>query len=152
MAGNHQFLNKIDLIQAPLAAGASDVFSTKVPMSGWDGCRFIGIEGTLNSTGIVQFRVYGSSSSTATSTSDGFTLEAATANISSTAGKSDALFDIDVFRPRSNYLAAKIDQKSASSEYGGTLAIRYNPFTQSSTKGSTTLVASAVHVVPQTTG
>lgn len=152
MAGNHQYANKIDLVQAPLAAGGTDVWSTKVPMAGFDGCRFIGVLGTVNSTGIVQFRIYGSTSSTANSTSTGFTLEAATANKSSTAGKSDALFDIDVSRPRSNYLSAKIDQKTASSEYGGTLAIRYKRIAESSTRGSTTLVTAAVHVVPQTTG
>ncbi len=79
------------------------------------------------------------------------TLEAATANKSSTKGKSDALFDMDVFRPRSRYLSAKI-HRDAAIEYGGTIAIRYNRIVQSSTRGSTTLAAAAVHVVPQTTG
>ena len=151
MAGNHQYNNKIDLVQAPLASGGTDLWSTKVPMAGFDGCRFIGLLGTAGSTDIAQFRIYGSTSSTASSTSDGFTLEAATANKSTTASKSDSLFDMDVYRPRSRYLSAKI-QRSAAVEYGGTIAIRYNRIAQSSTRGSTTLAAAAVHVVPQTTG
>jgi hypothetical protein len=140
------------MVQAPLAAGATDVFSSKVDMQGYEGCLFVGNVGTVNSTGKIRLRAYGSASSTATSTSDGFTLTTTGSVITTTAGGSDGELALEVYRPRSRYLSCKVDRLSSSAEYGGTVAYRYGPKTISSTKGSTSALATAVFVVPQTTG
>ena len=151
MAGNEQFSRNTNLVQAPLASGGTDPFATAVDMSGYDGVRFLGILGTAGSTDVCTFAAYGAASSTSTSTSDGYTLLSTAATMSSSAGEDDKLFDINVFRPRSRWVTSKITC-SAAIEYGGSITQRYGRIAESSTRGSTTLVAAAVHVVPQTTG
>ncbi len=151
MAGNEQFSRNANMIQAPLASGGTDLFGTALDMQGYDGVRFLGLLGTAGSTDVAVLTAYGATSSTATSTSDGYTLLSTGSVITSSAGEDDKLYDINVFRPRSRFVTAKIT-RSAAVEYGGTIGIRYNRIAESSTRGSTTLVAAAVHIVPQSTG
>lgn len=143
----------VTLVQKPLAKGGTDVFSGKLDMTGWNGCQFVGICSTINSTGKVRLRAYESTSSTATSTSDGFSLVDSKATLTTTAGAADGLLRIDVIYPRQRYLASKVDRLSAASEYAGTLAIQYAaPRMISTTKTSTDDLKTPVLVQPQTTG
>jgi len=141
----------IDLVQKPLAKGGTDVFGGKVDMQGYQNVLLVGICSTINSTGKVRLRAYGCTSTTATSTSDGFRVIGSART--TTAGAADGLLKLDVIQPRQRYVAPKVDRLSAASEYSGTVAIRYGaPRFQSSTKGSTDDLQTPLLIQPHTTG
>ena len=139
-----------DLVQKTLAKGGTDVFSGKVDMQGWDNVTFVGVCSSAGSTDTVKLNAYESTTSTATSTSNGFTIVSG-ATVSTTAGEEDGLLTIEVVRPRKRYVASKVT-RSAAVEYGGTLAIRTNPRMVSTTKGSTDDLATPLLIMPNTTG
>lgn len=136
---------KVTLVQVPVAnsGGASDY----VDMSGYDGVMFIGNLGTAGSTDDVTLAVWGSTSTSSTGTA----ITGATQT--STAGLDDKFFCIDVFRPRQRFVKAHATVSGAV-EYGGTIAIQYNPKVKPAVQGTTTAVSTGtpcVLVVPQTT-
>ena len=141
----------IDLVQKTLAKGGTDVFSGKVDMQGHQNVMFVGICSSVNSTGKFKLRAYGATSTTATSTSDGFKVTGSA--LTTTKGQADGLLKLDVVQPRQRYVAAKIDRLTAAGEYAGTVAIRYGaPRMESTTKGSTDDLQTPLLIQPHTTG
>jgi hypothetical protein len=133
-------------------AAATDPFTSKVDMAGWNGVLFCGVDtSTGNTTGGNTLAAYGATSSTATSTSDGFSLISG-ASLSSTGGAGKGILELDVAYPQQRYVAARLTRTTAV-KFGSIVAERYGfPRVQSSTKGSTDALATAVLVQPQSTG
>ena len=104
-----------NLVQAPLASGGTDVASSYVDMDGCEGVLFTGILGTAGSTDVATLAAWGSSSTSST----GHALTGLT--LTSTAGNSDKLMSLDVYRPLVRYVKTHIT-RSAAVEYGGTRA------------------------------
>ena len=141
----------IDLVQKTLAKGGTDVFSGKVDMQGYQNVLFVGIVSSVNSTGKIKLRAYGATSTTATSTSDGFKVIGSA--LTSSKGQADGLLKLDVVQPRQRYVASKVDRLSAAAEYAGTVAIRYGSARmESTTKASTDDLQTALLIQPHTTG
>lgn len=138
---------KVTMVQAPLASGGTDLASAYVDMQGFEGVMFVGILGTAGATDVATLAAW---SSTATG-STGTAISSATQT--STAGLDDKFFCIDVFRPRRRFVKTHIT-RSAVVEYGGTVAIQYNPKVKPTVHASTTAVSTGTpcaFVVPQTT-
>jgi hypothetical protein len=144
---------EMELIQKPLASGGSDPFSSLVDMQSHNSIMLIGICSSAGSTDVVNLKAYESTTSTATSTSDGLTaLSTAEANLTTTAAQENGLLRMDIIRPRKRFVGAKLT-RSAVVEWGGTLAIRYDsPRNVSSTKTSTDDLKTPALVMPNTTG
>ena len=137
------------LVQFPLASGGTDPASSSVDMQGFGSVRFIGILGTAGSTDVCTFAVQQSATTGST------TFAAITsATQTSTAGQSDAAFDITVTRPRLRYLRVLLTN-SAAIEYGGTIALRGDEIGVSPTSNDAATSVSTgtteVFIVPQTT-
>ncbi len=132
-------------------SATSDPFTNKVDMVGWNGVKLTGFDtSTGNTTAGNKLTAYGATSSTATSTSDGFRIIGAA--LSSTKGTGKKLFEIDVIYPRQRYVAARITRSTAVI-FGPVLAERYAaPRLISSTKTSTDTVGTPKLIQPQTTG
>jgi hypothetical protein len=143
---------KVTEVHKGSTAAAGDPFTSKVDMAGWNGVRFIGCDtSTGNTTGGNTLAAYEATSSTVTSTSDGYTAISG-GTLSSTAGAGPGILQIDVALPKQRYVAAKITRTTAV-VFGPVLAEQYgSPRMQSSTKGSTDDLATAVLVQPQSTG
>lgn len=140
-----------------LASGAGDPFGGVVDMQGWNGCLFTAINTSQASTAVTSLTAYMSTTSTATSTSDGFTIVDSTGAIVSgpvTAGGSTSkgILQLDIVAPQERYLAPRLTRGTAMT-HGGILAQRYgSPRMVSSTKASTDALATAVLFQPQSTG
>ncbi len=132
-------------VQAPLASGGTDVASTYVDMQAFDGVLFTGYLGTAGSTDVAVLKAVGSTSTASTGTA------ITGATMTSTAGESDKLMILDIYRPRERFVKTKIT-RSAAVEYGGTIAQQYGPAVKPTVHLATTLVSASVLVVPQTTG
>lgn len=139
------------LIVPPLATGGTNHYSDYVDMQGYEGCRFVGIVGTVGSTSSVSMRIYGATSSTKASTSYTALSTGSDATVSSSKGEDDGEFVVDCYRPRYRYLKALITRTGSSAEFGGVIADRYGPRVISSTKSSTSAVATGKVFVQQTT-
>jgi len=138
-----------------VASGAGDPFGAALDMSGWNGVHMIALDSSGASTAGNTLGVYGATSSTATSTSDGWTLQKSTATITSpasTAGAGKGLLRIDIPLPTKRYVTGRLTRTTATA-HGGILAIQYgSPRMESSTKGSTDDLTTALIIYPQTTG
>jgi hypothetical protein len=132
------------LIQAPLASGGSDPTSTIVDMQNFEGCMFTGIVGTAGSTDVTTLAISESSSSSGSWNA----LSGITASTS--AGESDVMLILDVYKPLDRFLRATLTRSDAV-EYGGTLAQQYMPFKRPTTHDSSTLGATLVLGVSPTT-
>jgi len=131
-------------VQAPLASGGTDLASTYVDMSAFDGVIFCGYLGTAGATDVATLAAWGSTSTGSTGTA------ISGATVSSSAGEDDKLFLLDISRPRTRYVKTHIT-RSAAVEYGGTIAQQYGPRYRPTTHTAATLAAAAVLKVPQTT-
>lgn len=136
---------KLTMVQLPVANATADPDSEFVDMSGFDGVMFVGNLGTADSTGVCTMAVETSATTKSTAFS---ALSGAT--ISSSAGESDKMFVIDVYRPQERYVRTSITATTLI-EYGGTTALQYLPIKAPTTHTSTSLVGSVVLSVPQTT-
>lgn len=134
-----------DMVQAPLASGGTDVASRFVDMQAFDGVVFTGYLGTAGSTDVATLKAVGSTSTGSTGTA------ITGATMTSTAGESDKMMVLDIFRPRQRYVKTKIT-RSAAVEYGGTGAYQYAPFVKPTVSRTAALVAAVDLTVPQTTG
>lgn len=143
---------KISCVSKGSTAAATDPFTAKVDMRGFNSVRFIGVDtSTGNSTGGNKMVLYDTTTSTATSTSDGFN-KISGSSIGSTALSGLGIFQIDCIRPRRRYVAARI-YRSTAVVFGPVIAEQYGSMRmECSTKGSTDDLATAVLVQPQTTG
>ena len=132
-------------VQAPLASGGTDPASAYVDMQGFDGVMFTGYLGTAGSTDVSTLAAWGSSSTSSTGTA------ITGATMTSSAGESDKLFVLDIFRPRERFIKTHLTN-SAAIEYGGTIAQQYGPFVKPTVSPAATLVAAVDLTVPQSTG
>ncbi len=140
-----------------VASGAGDPFTGAVDMSGWNGCMFTALNSSGASTGTITMTGYQSTTSTATSTSDGFTAISAAscvvaAPITTGGATAKGIVQLDIVSPQQRYVAARLTRTTATA-HGGILAQRYqSPRLVSSTKASTDALATAVLYQPQSTG
>src|SRR3989304_2949636 len=107
----------VDLVQAGLAAGATDLFSSSVDMAGFGGCLFVGIIGAQDVTATSFLKVQHSDD-------DQNWTYCQTALVEPAANQDDKLIVIDVHRPRKRYLRTELD-RTGTPTGGGTAAIRY---------------------------
>ena len=141
------------LVMKSQASGAGNPFSAVLDMAGYNGCRFIGVNSSGASTGGETMAVFGATSSTATSTSDGYkAYSAATISSPISTGEDQGLLQVDVAFPPKRYIAARWTRSTANTIYGIVAEQYAFPRMQSSTKGSTDDLATAVLAQPQTTG
>ncbi len=143
-----------NLLLGYTAKGGTDVFGALVDMANWQECEFILISATVGSTDKINVKGYESTTSTATSTSDGMTaISTGSFQVTSTANIGDGLIRLGISRPRKRYVTAKVTRSGACA-YGGLLAIRSGPARRltSTNIGSTNDVTTPVFFVPQTTG
>lgn len=132
------------LIQAPLASGSSDPTSTVVDMQGFEGCLFTGLVGTVGSTDVATLKISESSSS------GGSYNDLSGITASTTAGNSDTMLIIDVYKPKDRFLQATIT-RSGVVEYGGTVATQYLPSKSPTAHDSSTLGATMIFGVTPST-
>ena len=123
---------KVTLVQVPIAN--TDGVSDYVDMQGFEGVMFIGNLGTAGSTDDVTLAAWSASSTTSTGTA----ISGATQT--STAGLDDKFFCVDVFRPRDRFVRTQATISNAV-EYGGTVAIQYNPKIKPTVHSSSTAVS-----------
>ncbi len=137
---------KVTLVQAPLATGSAStgLMSSVIDTQNHHGCMFVGTLGTAATTDLATLAVYESSASAGTYAA----LSGMTA--SSSANEDDKVFIVDVSKPCKRYLKARL-VRTANVEYGGTVAIQYEPDSKPTTHASSTLASAAVLGVSPTT-
>lgn len=147
--------SKRTLIMKNLASGTSDPFGQALDMQGYNSVLFTAIQTSGATTGNIMTG-YNATSSTATSTSDGWTIISSSATITSPnqAGGSTGkgILEMDIVHPQKRFVTAKLTRGTATA-FGGILATQYgSPRMISSTKASTDALATAVLIHPQSTG
>ena len=127
----------LKLLLAPTTAATGATTGETVDLSGHDGCMFVLPLGT--NAGTVTMQIQESSASTA-----GF--DALTEAVkSSSAGGSDSLMVIDVYRPLKRYYRALVTRGSTdTAELGGVIAMRYKASKEPTTHDSTSLSGGSV--------
>jgi hypothetical protein len=133
----------LSLVQAALADGSTDPNSSSVDMAGYDGCLFVGIVGTITTTGTCTLAVEQSSDD---GVADAFSALTGASAVASLAAKSDLLLVIDVQHPTKRYLRTSLTRATANSVWGGTIAIRYRAHDGNSATLAAQLAAAIVRV------
>ena len=114
---------KITLVHYALTDGSSDPTADNViDMAGYDGVMFIGIVGTITTTGTATLSIYQSSD---LAVADDYTAISGASAQASAAALSDRLLVIDIYQPNKRYLRALLTRATANSVWGGTIAIQY---------------------------
>ncbi len=121
-----------------VVAGTSDQDSTVLDMSGYDGVIFIASLGDVTSTSVLQLLAYeNTASSTSSPTPVAVTAGSTTAYTAGATDSDNKLLVVDVHRPSSRYIFARVKRGTANAVIDGVIAIQYRsksvPVTQSST-------------------
>lgn len=144
--------HRVDLVANQAAAGASDPFTEAIDMANYDQIELVAIVSSAGATDTFSLKAMGATSSTATSTSKGFSkLHATAATVSSSKSEEHGLLRLQIIRPQKRYVGAKVI-KGNTVVLGGVVAIRSGPRMVSSTKTSTSDLAAPKLFMPNTTG
>ncbi len=136
-------INQISSLVVTTAA-ASSSYSAQVDMANYEGCVFIAsFASSAASTGTASYKIRGTDTSTAASTSY-TTLNGATVTVpASTTASSKRLAIIDCYRPTYRYLKADVVRK-AKIGLNGIVAVQYGPRYQPTTPSSSNIATSTV--------
>ena len=133
---------KVAYVAGAAAAAQTEVLSTVLDMTGYDGVMFIALLGDVTATSVLTLTAKGNTASSTSSPSP-VTQKASTAF---TAGASDAdstAIVVDVYDPAMRYVFASLTRTTANAVVNGIIAIQYTaeyvPTTQ-----DVTVLASAI--------
>ena len=127
---------KVAYVAGAAAAAQTEVLSTVLDMTGYDGVMFIALLGDVTATSVLTLTAKGNTASS-TSSPTPVTQKASTAF---TAGASDAdstAIIVDVYDPAMRYMFASLTRTTANAVVNGIVAIQYKaeyrPTTQDAT-------------------
>jgi hypothetical protein len=131
---------KITRVAASAVAAQTDVASSILDMSGFDGVMFIALTGDVTATSALALKC---EQNTANSTSG---MAELTSSAAFTAGASDAdsmALVLDVYKPRERYVRAVLERGTANAVVDGIIAIQYGAHNAPTTQDAS-VIASAL--------
>lgn len=133
---------KITRVANAAAAGTSEVLTSVLDMTGYDGVLFVAALGDVTATSVVTLTAKGNTASSTSSPTPTDVTDGVTAAF--TAGASDAdnkLLVVDVVRPSQRYVFASLTRTTANAVVDGIIAIQYRGRSLPVTQGSTVLAS-----------
>lgn len=123
MSKNNQLTPAVKtiVVEAPAAAGQTDLESDAVDMANYDGIRFIASMGTITAGAVTSLRVEGSPSGTG----DWTAITGASVTIPDDGD--DKVYIVEVYRPGARYVRAVLDRGTQNAVCNGIIAEQYLP-------------------------
>lgn len=128
-------------VVAPLAASATtEVLSSVLDMSGFEGVMFVALMGDVLVTSVLTLTAKGNTANS-TSTPTPVT-QAATAAFTAGAADADSMaLMVDIYKPAMRYIFASLTRTVAAAAVGGIIAIQYNGVNKPTTQDVTVIAS-----------
>lgn len=133
---------KVTPVAASAVAAQTEVLTSVLDMSGYDGVMFVALLGDVTATSVLTLTAKGNSASSTSSPTP--VTQIATAAF--TAGASDAddkALVVDVFDPMLRYVFASLTRTTANAVVNGIIAIQYKSEYKPTTQAATVIASNA---------
>jgi len=133
---------KVTPVAASAVAAQTEVLTSVLDMSGYDGVMFVALLGDVTATSVLTLTAKGNSASSTSSPTP--VTQIATAAF--TAGASDAddkALVVDVFDPMLRYVFASLTRTTANAVVNGIIAIQYKAEYKPTTQAATVIASNA---------
>jgi len=134
---------KITRVGNAVAAGTTDINSSVVDMSGYEGVLFMVLFGTITDTAVTSTKAQQGAQA---DLSDAADLAGTGVTVEDTADNQVAW--LDIYRPRERYVRCVVDRGTANAVVDGIIAIQYGPMGKPTSHDSSTVLGGEVHASP----
>lgn len=131
---------KVTPVAASAAAATTEVLTSVLDMSGYDGVMFIALLGDVTATSVLTLTAKGNTASSTSSPTPVTQVATAAFTADATSGDDKALV-VDVYDPALRYVFASLTRTVANAVVNGIIAIQYKAEYRPTTQAATVIAA-----------
>lgn len=131
---------KVTPVAASAVAATTEVLTSVLDMSGFDGVMFIALMGDVTATSVLTLTAKGNSASSTSSPTPVTQVATAAFTADATSGDDKALV-VDVYDPQLRYVFASLTRTVANAVVNGVIAIQYKAEFRPTTQAATVIAA-----------